>query len=60
MFNAPFDVQLSQFDVVQPDLAVFLSDHIGRISPSRERGAFTDRVAMANPADVAVDLSQVW
>ena len=25
-----------------------------------ERGVFTDRVAMANPADVAVDLTQVW
>ena len=117
VFNAPFDVQLSQFDVVQPDLAVFLSEHVGRISPSRalgppdlaveilspstaakdrdlklelyrqagvpeywivdpeahqvtvyhlhggnldERGVFTDRVAMANPADVVVDLTQVW
>ena len=31
--------------------------HAGNLD---ERGVFTGRVAMANPADVAVDLTQVW
>ena len=117
VFDAPFDVQLSPSDVVQPDLAVFLTEHLGRISPSRALGApdlaveilspstaakdrdlklelyrqagvpeywivdpeshqvtvyrrvrgdlmeygdYTDQVAMERPADVVVDLSQVW
>ena len=55
VFNAPFDVQLSQFDVVQPDLAVFLSEHVGRISPSRALGPPDLAVEILSPSTAAKD-----
>ena len=55
VFDAPFDVQLSQFDVVQPDLAVFLREHIGRISPSRALGPPDLAVEFLSPSTAAKD-----
>lgn len=35
VFDAPTDVQLSQIDIVQPDILVILKEHASRVSPSR-------------------------
>lgn len=34
LFDAPIDVQLSQFDIVQPDLVVILNENARKITPS--------------------------
>lgn len=39
VFDAPTDVQLSEFDIVQPDLLVILREAQQRVSPSRILGA---------------------
>jgi Uma2 family endonuclease len=38
-FVAPFDIVLSQHDVVEPDLLVVLSDQSGIVTPQHVRGA---------------------
>jgi len=35
MFNAPMDVQLSEFDIVQPDLVVILNENVRKITPTK-------------------------
>ena len=35
MFDAPMDVQLSEFDIVQPDLVVILNENVKKITPTK-------------------------
>ena len=35
IFNAPTDVQLTDFDIVQPDLVVVLNDRVRQITPTK-------------------------
>ena len=35
LYNAPIDVQLSDFDVVQPDLVIILNDKVRKITPTK-------------------------
>jgi len=35
LYNAPIDVQLSEFDIVQPDLVIVLNENIRRITPTK-------------------------
>lgn len=35
MFNAPIDVQFSDFDIVQPDLVILLNENIRKITPTK-------------------------
>ncbi|TVQ28103.1 MAG: Uma2 family endonuclease [Spirochaetaceae bacterium] len=55
VFNAPVDVELSPTDVVQPDLAVVLTEHSDRILRSRLRGAPDLVVEIASPSTAERD-----
>lgn len=35
LYNAPIDVQLSDFDIVQPDLVIVLNDNVRKITPTK-------------------------
>ncbi len=35
LFSAPMDVQLSEFDIVQPDLVIILNENIRKITPTK-------------------------
>ena len=35
LYDAPIDVQLSEFDIVQPDLVIVLNENIRRITPTK-------------------------
>lgn len=35
LYNAPIDVQLSEFDIVQPDLVIVLNENIRKITPTK-------------------------
>lgn len=39
VFHAPIDVQLSDFDIVQPDLIVIVKDRVQMITPTKIKGA---------------------
>lgn len=56
VFNAPMDVELSEHDIVQPDLIVLSLDEVGRlVTPSRIRGVPSLLVEILSPASVAYD-----
>lgn len=35
LYNAPIDVQLSEFDIVQPDIVIILNENVRRITPTK-------------------------
>ena len=35
LYNAPIDVQLSEFDIVQPDIVIILSENVRKITPTK-------------------------
>lgn len=39
LFNAPMDVQLSDHDIVQPDLIIVLNDRVKKITPTKVKVA---------------------
>lgn len=55
LFNAPFDVQLSDFDIVQPDLVIVLNEHTHRITPTRIKGAPQLIVEILSPSTAGND-----
>lgn len=55
VYNAPMDLQLSDTDVVQPDLMVILREHYHIISPSRIIGAPDLIVEIKSPATAERD-----
>ena len=63
VFNAPTDVQLSEIDIVQPDLLVILAPpRLHRFSEEGHRtaGSFHDAVEYTAIEGVSVDLTKVW
>ena len=35
LYNAPIDVQLSEFDIVQPDIVIILNENVRKITPTK-------------------------
>ena len=54
-FAAPMDVQLSEFDIVQPDLIIILNDRIGKITPTKIKVAPHLVVEILSPSTAAND-----
>ncbi|MFP4012321.1 MAG: Uma2 family endonuclease [Spirochaetaceae bacterium] len=57
VYNAPMDLQLSDTDVVQPDLMVILAEHRHYVSPSRLLGPPDLVVEILSPATAERDRS---
>jgi Uma2 family endonuclease len=55
VFNAPYDVQLSQTNVIQPDLLLVLRDHRDRIGPDGLHGAPDLAVEIISPTNRSLD-----
>jgi Uma2 family endonuclease len=55
VFDAPYDVQFADTDVVQPDLVVVLAEHRSIIIPSRIRGVPDLVVEILSPSTAAND-----
>lgn len=56
VFDAPTDVQLSEFDIVQPDLLVILEDRKHIITPRKIKGAPDLVVEILSESSAAQDL----
>ncbi len=55
LFPAPMDVQLSQFDIVQPDLVVILNENVRKITPSKIKVAPHLVVEIISPSTAGND-----
>jgi len=55
LFDAPMDVQLSEFDIVQPDLVIILNDRIRKITPSKIKVAPHLVVEILSPSTAGND-----
>ena len=55
VFYAPLDVELSQVDVVQPDIIVVLNANAHKVTPSRIKGAPDKVVEILSPGSRAHD-----
>jgi Uma2 family endonuclease len=49
VYHAPFDVVLSDYDVVEPDLLVVLNDQLDIVGPTNVRGATAIVVEILSP-----------
>lgn len=50
LYNAPTDVQLSDFDIVQPDLVILLNDNVRKITPTKIKAAPHLAVEILSPS----------
>jgi Uma2 family endonuclease len=57
VFNAPVDVQLTDHDIVQPDLVVVLKDRTRMITDTKTVGAPDLVVEILSPSTAAIDTS---
>ncbi len=57
VFNAPIDVQLSDFDIVQPDLVVLLNDSPARITSVKIEGPPDLLIEILSPSTSKNDLT---
>jgi Uma2 family endonuclease len=55
LFNAPVDVQLSEFDVVQPDLVIVLNENVRKITPTKIKVAPNLVVEILSPSTTELD-----
>lgn len=55
VFNAPIDVQLSNHDIVQPDLVVLLNNTKARVTPAKISGAPNLLIEILSPSTVDLD-----
>lgn len=55
VFNAPVDVQLTEHDIVQPDLVVILADRIRMITPTKVNGVPDLIIEILSASNVAHD-----
>ena len=55
LFNAPVDVQLSEFDVVQPDLVIVLNENVRKITPTKIKVAPNLIVEILSPSTTELD-----
>lgn len=58
VFSAPFDVELTARDVVQPDVLVVLAEHASIITPSRIIGAPDLVIEIISPSTAGYDRRQ--
>ena len=57
VFNAPVDVQLTDHDIVQPDLVVVLAEHSKRITLTKLNGPPDLIVEILSPSTASTDLT---
>jgi Uma2 family endonuclease len=55
VFNAPIDVQLSEHDIVQPDLVVLLRNTKARVTPTKISGAPDLLIEILSPSTAEND-----
>lgn len=55
VFNAPVDVQLTEHDIVQPDLVVILADRTRMITPTKVNGVPDLIIEILSPSNAAHD-----
>ena len=55
LYNAPVDVQLSEFDIVQPDLVVVLNANVGKITPTKIKVAPDLVIEIISPSTATLD-----
>lgn len=55
LFDAPMDVQLSEFDIVQPDLVVILNENVRKITPTKIKVAPHLVVEILSPSTAGND-----
>jgi Uma2 family endonuclease len=55
LYNAPVDVQLSEFDIVQPDLVVVLNENVRKITPTKIKVAPNLVVEILSPSTSDLD-----
>lgn len=55
LFNAPVDVQLSEFDIVQPDLVIILNENVRKITPTKIKVAPNLVVEILSPSTSELD-----
>jgi Uma2 family endonuclease len=57
LFNAPMDVQLSEHDIVQPDLVIILKENVRKITPANIQVAPDLVVEILSPSNMDYDRS---
>jgi len=55
LFNAPVDVQLSEFDVVQPDIVIVINDNVRKITSTKIKVAPDLVVEILSPSTSELD-----
>ena len=55
LYDAPVDVQLTEFDIVQPDLVIVLNANVGKITPTKIKVAPDLLVEIISPTTAIVD-----
>ena len=55
LYNAPIDVQLSEFDIVQPDLIIILNENVRKITPTKIKVAPHLVVEILSPSTAGND-----
>ena len=55
LYDAPIDVQLSEFDIVQPDLIIILNENIDKITPTKIQVAPHLVVEILSPSTASHD-----
>jgi Uma2 family endonuclease len=55
LFNAPMDVQLSEHDIVQPDLVIILNESVRKITPTKIKVAPHLVVEILSPSNMDYD-----
>jgi Uma2 family endonuclease len=55
LFNAPMDVQLSEHDIVQPDLVIILNERVRKITPTKIKVAPHLVVEILSPSTAGND-----
>jgi Uma2 family endonuclease len=55
LFDAPMDVQLSEFDIVQPDLVIILNENVRKITPTKIKVAPHLVVEILSPTNMDYD-----
>ena len=55
LYDAPIDVQLSEFDIVKPDLVIILNDNVRKITPTKIKVAPHLVVEILSPSTAGND-----
>jgi Uma2 family endonuclease len=55
LFDAPMDVQLSEHDIVQPDLVIILNENVRKITPTKIKVAPHLVVEILSPSNMEYD-----